>query len=98
MHTSLHPVHQTERNKTSQGLGGRQVGYSFIIIIFIIFLKFLLLLDTEFLTHQTSDSVPCLNHRRGMHELFSCKDWAGCVALCYDGFSENPKLSNVELG
>ena len=24
--------------------------------------------------------------------------WAGCVALCYDGFSENPKLSNVELG
>ena len=23
---------------------------------------------------------------------------AGCVALCYDGFSENPKLSNVELG
>ena len=23
---------------------------------------------------------------------------AGYVALCYDGFSENPKLSNVELG
>ena len=24
--------------------------------------------------------------------------WAGCVALCYDCFSEKPKLSNVELG
>ena len=23
---------------------------------------------------------------------------AGCVALCYDCFSEKPKLSNVELG
>ena len=23
--------------------------------------------------------------------------WAGCVALCYDGFSEKLKLSNVEL-
>ena len=23
---------------------------------------------------------------------------AGCVALCYDGFSDNPKVSNVELG
>ena len=24
--------------------------------------------------------------------------WAGCVALCYDDFSEKSKLSNVELG
>ena len=24
--------------------------------------------------------------------------WAGGVALCYDCFSEKPKLGNVELG
>ena len=29
---------------------------------------------------------------------FNSSIWAACVALCYVGFSENPKLSNVELG